>query len=274
MFDQTFEEISRVVERKQAQAAVRMGDEGGELADGWIAFGGVGSFVNKACALGLRREVTGAELDELARFFESRGVEPKVELSPFAHPSVVNGLAERGFALREFENVLAASLSPDRLASLRARPVSPEIRIQRVDPSDEALVLEYIRVAGSGFVPEGEQMPESFITASVRALNAPGNDGYVARVGDELAGAGGCESGDGVTALFGTTVKPQFRKRGIQQALIAARLLRGAELGSTLGVIISRPGIPTERNASRLGFEMAYTRAILTRRGPGLVASP
>jgi hypothetical protein len=43
--------------------------------------------------------------------------------------------------------------------------------------------------------------------------------------------------------------------------------------GCILATISSRPGIPTERNALRLGFTMAYTKVILVRPGPGLAAS-
>jgi GNAT superfamily N-acetyltransferase len=69
-------------------------------------------------------------------------------------------------------------------------------------------------------------------------------------------------------------VKPAYRRRGIQQALIVARLERGRERGSRQAFIISGPGIPTERNATRLGFGMAYTRVVLVKRGEGLMPSP
>jgi GNAT superfamily N-acetyltransferase len=77
-----------------------------------------------------------------------------------------------------------------------------------------------------------------------------------------------------VTSLLGTSVLPRFRRRGIQQALMAVRLERALELGSDLSDITSRPGIPTERNAGRLGFQLAFVRPVLVRRAPGLVPSP
>ena len=74
---------------------------------------------------------------------------------------------------------------------------------------------------------------------------------------------GSGEPAASVTALWRTTVVPAHRRRGIQLALIAHRLRIGLEHGSELAVIESKPGIPTERNAARLGFGMTYTRLIL-----------
>ncbi len=268
-------EIARQVEHKQAIAAAELALESRPLAEGWLAFGGKGSYVNKACGFGMERPVSEAELDELVTFFTSRGVEPRIELSPFVLPSLTAGLAQRGFVLRRFANVLARSLSPGDKPLLALPRGWPEgVRVERVDPSDAAALREYVEVSESGFLTEGELLPPEFLETGLRAARRPTQDAYVARIGQEVAGAGGCESSGGVTALFGTSVKPAFRGLGIQQALIAARLERARQRGSQLAVIISAPGIPTERNAARLGFEMSYSRAYLIMHGPGLLPSP
>ncbi len=110
MNDLDFVEIARVVERKQATSIMGLALEHAPLADGWMVFGGPGSYVNKASGFGLERPLTDAELDGLVAFFAQRGVEPKVELSPFVPHSLLASLATRGFVLREFENVLAQPL--------------------------------------------------------------------------------------------------------------------------------------------------------------------
>ena len=93
-------------------------------------------------------------------------------------------------------------------------------------------------------------------------------------MGGQAAGAAGSSYRAGVMSLFGTSVLPAFRRRGIQQALIAARLGRALSLRADLASITSHPGIPTERNAARLGFQLAFVRSVLVKRGPGLVPSP
>jgi GNAT superfamily N-acetyltransferase len=270
----SFIELARLVERKQATAAAELAREAQPFAEGWLAFGGPGSYVNKACGFGLGRPITESELDGLVTFFTSRGIEPRIELSPFVPASLLEGLARRGFALQRFANVLFRKLSADDALRASLPHGWPQaVTVERVDPRDDDAVREYVEVSESGFLAEGELLPQEFLEIGIKAVRRPTQDAFVARIGRELVGAGGCESSEGVTALFGTSVKPAWRGRGIQQALIAARLEQGRERGSQLAVIISGPGIPTERNATRLGFSMAYSRVYLVKHGEGLAPS-
>lgn len=274
MNDWSFIDIARLVENRQALAAAELAKDRRPLAEGWLACDGPGSYVNKACGIGYERPLTEAELDELVAFFTSRGVEPRVELSPFVVPALLNALAQRGFVLQQFANVLVRKLSEkDTYRELLPLGWPEGITVERVNPEDDAAVREYVEVAESGFLQDGEPLPPSFLELGMKAVRRPVQDAFLARQGREPIGAGGCESRDGLTALFGTSVKPAWRGRGVQQALIAARLERGRERGSQHAVIISGPGIPTERNAARLGFAMAYSRAVLVKHGAGLAPS-
>jgi hypothetical protein len=268
-----FAEIARLVERRIGASLHGIASEVVPLADGWMVFDAPGSPVNKICGIGLDRPLTDEELDELVAFFTKRGAEPKVELSPFSSPALLEGLARRGFILREFENTLVRAIPADAKALLPGG--WPDgVTVERVDPTNKSAVREQLVVSFSGFFPEGATLPDGLIEFGMRAAQMPECDMFVARVDGEAVGGGSCESRNGVTMLFGTSVKPGHRRRGIQQALIAARLARGRERGSHLAAITSRPGIPTERNAARLGFGMAYSRVVLVKPGAGLVPSP
>jgi len=266
---------ARRLEASQAEVVRTLADEAEPVAGGWMAANGTGSYLNKAVGLGFEGEPCDEDVGRMERFFASRGIEPRVELTPFAPIGFLRRLAERGFVLQEFENTLALPLSGFRDPRRLLPGGWPEgVRIERIDPSDDAAVDTFVRTSASGFIPEGEPIPEDFLRTGARAARAPEHDSFLARVGDELAGAGGCGTRGGVTSLFGTSVIPRFRRRGIQQALMAVRLERALALGSDLADITSHPGIPTERNAARLGFHLAYVRAVLVKRGPGLVPSP
>ncbi|MCY1042363.1 GNAT family N-acetyltransferase [Corallococcus sp. bb12-1] len=274
MSDVNLWEIARRFERKAAETVLALATESAPLADGWMVFGGVGSYVNKSCGYGYDQEVTGAQLDALVAFFSSRGVEPKAELSPFAPAALLQGLAERGFVLREFETVLYRPLLGDEASRASGPGAPPGVTVERVDPRDDAAVRTYVEVAGSGFSPEGESMSEQFLSLGIKGARQPWTDSFLARLDGVPVGAGGCESMEGLTTLFGTSVLPAYRRRGIQQALISARLARAVERGSDMAAIMSAPGIPTERNAMRMGFQMAYSRAVLVKHGAGLMPSP
>jgi GNAT superfamily N-acetyltransferase len=68
-----------------------------------------------------------------------------------------------------------------------------------------------------------------------------------------------------MAAFFGASTLPEFRNRGLQSALLQARLNLACEAGCDLAVIVTRPGSVSQRNAERAGFRLAYTKAILMR---------
>ncbi|HEY0840225.1 MAG TPA: GNAT family N-acetyltransferase, partial [Vulgatibacter sp.] len=225
-----------------------------------------GSWQNYAVGLGLDGPVHGRDLDRVVAFYRDRGVAPTVEVSPFAHESLIHGLAERGFALREFETVLARTIAPRE--DLRPSSWPQGLEIVDVDPRDDEQVRTFIDVSTSGFRPEGHPLDGANEVLSRRMVEHPRSRAFLALVDGVAAGGGAVEIGEDVACLFGTSVLPAFRRRGIQQALILRRLERCREEGSSLAVIHSIPGAATDRNALRLGFTLAYTRVVLYQRPP------
>ena len=266
---------ARRLEAIQAEVVRSLARDSEPVAGGWMAANGPGSYLNKAVALGFDGVPTDEDVARIDRFFASRGIEPRAELTQFAPLPFLRRLAEHGFVLQEFENTLVLPLHGLPAPRTLLPGAWPEgVRIERVDPRDDRQVELFVRTGASGFVPEGEELPVEYLHTGVRAARMPEHDSYLAWVGDEPAGAGGCGTRRGVTSLFGTSVLSNFRRRGIQQALMAVRLERALALGSDLADITSHPGIPTERNAGRLGFRLAFVRPVLVKRAPGLVPSP
>ena len=258
-----------------AEVVRSLASESEPVAGGRMAANGVGSYLNKAVGLGFEGEPSEEDVARIERFFASRGIEPRVELTQFAPVGFLRRLAEHGFVLQEFENTLVLLLRGiGEPRTLLPGGWPDGVRVEHVDPSEDAQVDTFVRISGSGFIPDGEPMPEEFLRTGARAARVAAHDSYIAYAGGEVAGAGGCGTRGGSTSLFGTSVLPRFRRRGIQQALMVVRLERALALGSDLADITSHPGIPTERNAARLGFRLAYVRAVMVKRGPGLVPSP
>ncbi len=262
-------------EARQAQTTADLAAVAERVGGGWMCFERKGAWCNQAAGMGLDGPVSGEDLDRLVEFYVSRGVEPRLELCPFAHESLVRGLAERGFVLREFENLLVRELSADE--DLRASlpygwPAGLELEL--VDPTDAERVNTFVDVASSGFGKNGGPAPETLIEISRRLTTRPGIHSFLALVDGEPAGGGQLGVSDEAASLFGTSVVPAFRRRGVQAALIARRLEQARDQGCELATIGSRPGIATERNSARLGFYVAYTKVIMAMPGEGLSASP
>jgi predicted acetyltransferase len=73
-----------------------------------------------------------------------------------------------------------------------------------------------------------------------------------------------------LATLYGVSVVPDMRRRGIQLAMMAWRLREAARRGAVIVTIGSLPGASTESNAMRMGFRVAYTKAVMVRPGAGL----
>jgi GNAT superfamily N-acetyltransferase len=266
-------EIAQLEERRQAGMLAEVAPLVRPFAGGVMGFDEPGSWQNQAAGVGLAGPVGGHEIDELIEFYESRGVEPRLELSPFADETLVAGLAERGFVVREFEQVLARELSAreDLDAALPfGRPAGLELH--RLDQHDAAMVARAVEVLLRGFYPTGE-IPRAMFDACVRTNRLPNMRTYLAWIDGELVAAGSVSLTEQVASLNGVSTDVRFRRRGIQQALIAERLAAARAHGCVLATIGSRPGIPTERNAMRLGFSVAYTKVIVVRPAQGLQRS-
>jgi len=66
-------------------------------------------------------------------------------------------------------------------------------------------------------------------------------------------------------AQFSAGTAPAFRRRGVQSALLAARVADATAAGCELALVTVQPGSRSQRNVQRRGFDLLYTRATLVR---------
>jgi GNAT superfamily N-acetyltransferase len=84
-------------------------------------------------------------------------------------------------------------------------------------------------------------------------------------MGEEPAGAAAVAIRRGLTALFTASTRVAFRGRGVQTALLQARLALAAAMGCDLAVVQTKPGSASQRNVERVGFCLAYTKVTMVR---------
>jgi GNAT superfamily N-acetyltransferase len=224
------------------------------IAGGAALFFGAGAPLTQAVGLGMEREVTAAELDALVAFFHDRGAAAQVRPCPLAHPSLFARLGERGFRLRDFINSLARRLPAGFDAAIPAG-----VEVAQTDDS-----AAWAELATRGFELPAEQQ------AAVRDVShalaeIPGCTRWVARVAasDAPVGAALLTVREGVAQLFATSTLPSHRGRGVQSALIRARLTHAAAQGAELARSTAVPAGPSQRNLERHGFRVVYTRPTL-----------
>src|SRR5215470_18707882 len=162
---------ARRLEAVQAEATRELASDAEPVAGGWMAANGQGSYLNKAVGMGFEAEPSADDVARVERFFASRGIEPRIELTAFAPTGFLLTLAERGFVLQEFEHTLVLSVT-DRLGGLGDRLPDDrrgDVRIVPLDPADATQVRAFVETSASGFFPEGDPLPETYREVGTRA---------------------------------------------------------------------------------------------------------
>ncbi|MEN4478039.1 GNAT family N-acetyltransferase [Mycolicibacterium cosmeticum] len=231
------------------------------LAGGAACFAGPDSPLTKVVGLGFGGVPTDAELDEIERDYARRGAPVQVELSNLADPRIGALLTGRGYRLVSFENVLGTPPATE--------PGVPGVQVDKAG-ADE--LQAWIDVVVDGFahpdaegVPSHEEFPRDVLAAAVRDMVAAGAVTYLARCRDTIAGGASMRLTDGVAQLTGAATAPAFRRRGVQSALLSARLSDAHAAGADIAVVTTSPGSRSQQNVQRKGFQLLYTRAILVR---------
>ena len=88
---------------------------------------------------------------------------------------------------------------------------------------------------------------------------------FLATIENEAAGGGALSMHDGLGALSFMRTRPEFRGRRVQLALIGARLATAAAQGCKFVTGTTEPYGPSQRNAQRYGFLLAYTKVYMVK---------
>jgi GNAT superfamily N-acetyltransferase len=227
---------------------------GGALCTSFEATPGSALF-NRTLGLGLAETATEAALDAIDDFFSRRGLAYGIPLTPDAQPSELPEWLEargfrRGYAWTKF--VRRADLTDDLDHLLGSR-----LRVKAVSTDRADLFADvFMRAYGTPEVtrPLLERLPDS-----------EGWHCFVAFDGDEPPATGSLFVTGAVGWVGAGGTLPEFRRRGAQGALLAARIEAGREAGCE--TLVTETGEPIDgqpggsyRNLERAGFEPLYVR--------------
>ncbi|MBP7866308.1 MAG: hypothetical protein KA419_10190 [Acidobacteria bacterium] len=250
------------VRLEQAQAAQNraccLATPGGscmELKGGFAFFMGPGHPLSQALAMGLAGPLAAEDVDRVEAHLRQGGGVPQFELCPLADPGLFAELAGRGYRVQEFQLGWARPLGPDPIPP--APPAGLEVR--RVEDGEA-----FLRVVMGGFMEtDAEAVPPELVDAFRTTTRAPGVQLWGAFDGETLLGGGTLFLHQGTAVLSGAGVPPRYRRRGVQGALIRARLDGAVAAGCDLAGSGTAPGSPSQRNMERHGFRVAYPKVVL-----------
>jgi len=255
-------ELAREIELAEAEAAVgcaqmmmsTQAESVGAveaIAGGYAVYCGANNPITQAVGLGLRGPVSAEEFDALEAFYFCRNEPVRVETCPLADASLLEHFKERGYHVTEFSNVMVRPVCRGAIAT---PPPGLEIR----QASRDELDLWVLTVA-QGFA---ENYPVTQELLSVMKMFALGKNTecYLASFDGRVAGGATLAVRGRIAGLFGASTLPEFRRRGVQTALLQARLRRAEEAGCELAMSLAQPGSASQRNITRQGFQTLYTR--------------
>ena len=255
-------DLARRLERAEGDACVKFteahrrvlpdsGAEWIECAGAYAAFNGAGSPVTQTFGLGVFEPITPGILDRLERFFHERGAPVHHEICPLAGVPALDLLCSRGYRPIELSSVLFRPV--DTLAA----PPPGNIAVRLIGPAESPL---WARTGARGWMTEHPELEAMLL--ELGTIYAAREDPlcFLAEIDGEPAAAGALSIHEGVALFAGASTVPAFRRRGLQAALLQARMRHGAERGCDLAMMVAEAGSGSQRNAERQGFRIAYTR--------------
>ena len=237
----------------EARAAVQPEVGAAWLARGsaWAFYDGLDSPLTQTFGLGVDGELALADVEAIEAFFQERGAHVHHETTPLA-PGVLSLLSSRGYVPIEYSTVLYRPIAP----GMDARAI-PGVTI-RATGAEEA--DRWAETAAAGWADEAPALQGFLVGIGRVSARSAGTSAFLAEIdGVPVASAALSVLGP-VAVLAGASTLPAARKRGVQRALLDARLRVAGDRGCGLAMMAAAPGSGSQRNAEREGFRIAYTR--------------
>ncbi|MGK3987312.1 GNAT family N-acetyltransferase [Sorangium sp. So ce136] len=225
---------------------------------------------SRAAGLGMSGPVEARDVEALEDFYASRGSEARVLVSPFAHPSLLARLGERGFRLDSLDSVLvrplargpaAEVLAPEQAEVPAAERGGAGIVVRRAAPEEAAA---WVSASLSAFSAPGEASLERAALFEA-GFCSPGAAYFFASAAGALAGTGALYIHERTALLFAGSTQEAHRGRGVQRALLDARLAHARDAGCDLAFSVAQAGSTSQRNLERAGLVPVYSQALLIK---------
>jgi GNAT superfamily N-acetyltransferase len=227
-----------------------------EYAGAYAVFNGADSPVTQSFGLGIFEELSAASLDAIERFFLDRGAPVVHEVSPLAGVGALDLLCARHYRPIEISNVLYQPVEKPA-AEDHAHILTGKIKVRVIGPEEAQL---WTNISARGWAHDHPEFLESLLQMGAIATAREQSPSFLAEIDGELGAAGVLCIHEGVALFGGAATIPELRRRGLQAALLQARMRYAFEHGCDLAMMVAEAGGNSQRNAERKGFRIAYTR--------------
>ncbi len=212
--------------------------------------------INRGIGMGLAGAVSADDLDQLEAFFAEASLPAAIELCPLADASLVAGLEQRGYTLYRFYNTYIRPLTSSELWS---PPTDITVRIATAAEQEQWVW------AVTGYTDPIIEATDPLLLLAKAIFQRPTVICFLATIQGQEAGGGALSVGEDLAALSFMGTRPEFRGRGVQAAVLGARIAYATAAACAFVTCTTNPGSQSQRNVQRHGFQLAYTKAFLHR---------
>lgn len=243
---------ARFVEAR-AQQSAQSGATWIEVAGAHAMFDGAESPLTQSFGLGMGGEVTSDDFEKLESFFRERNAPVLLEVSPLASMDLLAHLTHRNYRPIEYTNVMCRRIGPNTALPRRQ---NPEVRVRSIGPTETE---NWAHCSARGW-SDNPEFYEMILGYGRTFATTQGATGMLAEIESKPVATGVVFIAEKVALLAGASTIPEARRQGAQSALLESRLSYAVEQGCDLAMMGALPGSPSQRNAQRNGFQIAYTR--------------
>lgn len=224
-----------------------------EVGGAYAMFDGVESPLTQTFGLGMFEDATAEHLDVIESFFKQREAPVFHEVSPMADQAILGLLGDRGYRPIELTSVMFRELGDPVIDT----KVGAEVPTRKIEDAEADV---WAATSARGWATVHESLADFMLAFGKIAARTKHGHPFVAEIDGEVVGAAGFGIYDDVCVLAGAATVPEARNRGVQNALLSARLRFARDLGCKLAMICALPGSQSQKNAQKNGFNIAYTR--------------
>jgi GNAT superfamily N-acetyltransferase len=238
---------------------------GTEDAPGAVIAGPRDAIITDTMGVGYDGPVSAEQMDAIEAVFRRCDSVPEIECTPYADPSLLGHLRERGYGVVNYLQVFWLDLTTPPAEWVEG------IEVRQIDKSDLADVALAARTIAMGMESRVDEPTGPGLTIAEQVASCKEIATFVALINGEPVGGSSCGVWDRHPLcgphlnVYGGSTLPWARGRGVQRALMLARLRWGHERGARSASMDCKPMIASERNALRLGFELVCTKGVFIR---------
>ena len=244
------------------------------VGGGVAVYAGPDSPVSKIIGTGLAEMPDPERWQAIEFLYFQHGAVIQAEVATLADPAWHAELCRRGYLPAGFENVLGIPLQEGNDSLPRKKESGwSGLSVSSCRREEDRVWLD---VLADGFarpdVVPAEAMGQTYPREAIERIfedfaAVSGFRRYLARIGGVAAGGASMRVSDGIAQLCGAATLPEWRRRGVQTALMDFRLREARAEGCDRAVVTVAPGSKSQENAHRQGFSLLYARAIYRKSG-------